>query len=102
MAAAKTFASKGMKVFLADIDAELLESARKQVDAAATGGEVESMVVDVSKLADVVALKDKVMELWGEVSSGFAVGRWMLRCLIGRDLDEQCESSQCFLPFGAN
>ncbi|KAJ9115711.1 hypothetical protein QFC20_001038 [Naganishia adeliensis] len=57
-----------MKVFLADIDAELLESARKQVDAAATGGEVESMVVDVSKLADVVALKDKVMELWGEVA----------------------------------
>ena len=68
LAAAKTFASKGMKVFLADIDADLLESARKQVEAVAAGGEVEAMVVDVSKLDDVVALRDKVMELWGEVS----------------------------------
>lgn len=68
MAAAKTFAAKGMKVFLADIDAALLQNSRKQVEAVASAGEVESMVVDVSKLEDVVALKDKVMELWGEVA----------------------------------
>ncbi|KAJ9093126.1 hypothetical protein QFC19_008469 [Naganishia cerealis] len=73
LAAAKTFASKGMKVFLADIHAEHLAAARDQVEAviagdAACGGEVETMVVDVSKLEDVVALKDKVMELWGEVA----------------------------------
>ncbi|KAI5454587.1 hypothetical protein NCC49_003481 [Naganishia albida] len=68
LAAAKTFAAKGMKVFLADIDAALLQNSRKQVEAVASAGEVESMVVDVSKLEDVVALKDKVMELWGEVA----------------------------------
>jgi NAD(P)-dependent dehydrogenase (short-subunit alcohol dehydrogenase family) len=57
-----------MKVFLADIDAEHLDTARKQVEAVSAGEEVESMVVDVSKLEDVVALRDKVMELWGEVA----------------------------------
>lgn len=65
-----------MKVFLADIDAEHLEKAQEQVrtviaennHAGRGGGEVEAMVVDVAKLEDVVALKEKVMELWGEVS----------------------------------
>ncbi|KAJ9125185.1 hypothetical protein QFC22_000139 [Naganishia vaughanmartiniae] len=70
---AKTFAAKGMKVFLADIHAEHLETAQKQIEAvisenADMGGEVEVMVVDVSKLEDVIRMKDKVMELWGEVS----------------------------------
>ncbi|KAJ9108833.1 hypothetical protein QFC21_000153 [Naganishia friedmannii] len=73
LAAAKTFASKGMKVFLADINGEHLRTAAEQVKAVIAenfvqGGEVECMVVDVSKLEDVVKMKDKVMELWGEAA----------------------------------
>jgi NAD(P)-dependent dehydrogenase (short-subunit alcohol dehydrogenase family) len=63
-----------MKVFLADIHPEHLRTAGEQVEAviaenAVHGGEVETMVVDVSKLEDVVRMKEKVIELWGEVSS---------------------------------
>jgi hypothetical protein len=70
LAAAKTFASKGMKVFLADINSSLLTTAVEQVSAIAkgAGGEVESLVVDVSDLSSVEALKDRVMESWGEVA----------------------------------
>ncbi|KAJ9127979.1 hypothetical protein QFC24_000265 [Naganishia onofrii] len=73
LAAAKTFAAKGMKVFLADIHPEHLRTAGEQVEAviaenAVHGGEVETMVVDVSKLEDVVRMKEKVIELWGEVA----------------------------------
>ncbi|GHJ85620.1 hypothetical protein NliqN6_2022 [Naganishia liquefaciens] len=70
LAAAKTFASKGMKVFLADVHAEHLAHAYEQVKhvAEGAGGEVDSMVVDVSKLESVEALKERVMESWGEVA----------------------------------
>lgn len=70
LAAAKTFASKGMKVFLADKHAEHLAHAYEQVKhvAESAGGEAESMVVDVSKLESIEALKERVMELWGEVA----------------------------------
>lgn len=59
-----------MKIFLADVHPQHLATAHEQVKqiASGAGGEVESMVVDVSKLESVEALKDKVMELWGEVA----------------------------------
>lgn len=59
-----------MKVFLADIHAEYLAQAYEQVKhiAEGAGGEAESMVVDVSKLESVQALKERVMEVWGEVA----------------------------------
>ena len=59
-----------MKVFLADVHAEHLAHAYEQVKhvAEGAGGEVDSMVVDVSKLESVEALKERVMESWGEVA----------------------------------
>lgn len=59
-----------MKVFLADNNSALLTTAAEQVSAIAkgAGGEVESLVVDVSYLSSVEALRDRVMESWGEVA----------------------------------
>ena len=57
-----------MKIAVADVSLEGLQETGKEV--AAIVGESNVLVVptDVSKLEDVVRLRDKVYELWGEVS----------------------------------
>ena len=57
-----------MKIAVADVNLEGLQETGKEV--AAIVGEANVLVVptDVSKLEDVVRLRDKVYELWGEVS----------------------------------
>lgn len=57
-----------MKVAIADVNAAGLEETGKEL--VAIVGEANTLVVptDVSKLEDVVRLRDRVYEAWGEVS----------------------------------
>lgn len=66
-AAAKHFASKGMKVCLVDINGELLKDAEQQIKQTSGAGECMSLVTDVGKLDQVERVRDQVMETWGEV-----------------------------------
>ncbi len=70
LAAAKHFASKGMNIFMADINVPLLETSVKEVKEISGAGEVNSMVCDVADFDQVMAMKDSVLELYGDVSAG--------------------------------
>ncbi|MAN80111.1 MAG: short-chain dehydrogenase [Rhodospirillaceae bacterium] len=68
LAAAKRFAALGMDVCLADLDETALDHARKDIQAAAQGGRVMAMAVDVADAAAVTALKDRVLASFGDVA----------------------------------
>jgi NAD(P)-dependent dehydrogenase (short-subunit alcohol dehydrogenase family) len=70
LAAAKRFAGLGMKVVLADLPGERLERATAEVVAAARGGPsvVSARGLDVSRLDDMVRLKEEALEAFGEVA----------------------------------
>ena len=70
LAAARRFASMGLKVCLADLSTEALERAAGEVAAAAPGGRAAVIAVptDVSTLESVQALKDKAYAAFGEVA----------------------------------
>jgi NAD(P)-dependent dehydrogenase (short-subunit alcohol dehydrogenase family) len=70
LAAAKRFAGLGMKVVMADLPGERLERATAEVVAAARGGpaSVSARGLDVSRLDDMVRLKDEALEAFGEVA----------------------------------
>jgi len=64
LAAARRFASLGMKVCLADLSDDALRRAAGSIDAR----DVMTVATDVSALESVQALKDKVHAAWGEVA----------------------------------
>jgi NAD(P)-dependent dehydrogenase (short-subunit alcohol dehydrogenase family) len=64
LAAARRFASMGMKVCLADLSGDALMRAAATIDAK----DVLTVATDVSWLESVQALKDRVYTTWGEVS----------------------------------
>src|SRR5262245_51639505 len=70
LAAARRFASMGMRVCLADLSADALERATEEVAAAAPDGRAAVITVptDVSKLDSVQALKDKAYAAFREVA----------------------------------
>ncbi len=69
LAAAAKFAGIGMKVVMADANAEALEAAVERVSRlAAHPGDVRLCVVDVSEAADVERLKDLTLADFGEVA----------------------------------
>jgi NAD(P)-dependent dehydrogenase (short-subunit alcohol dehydrogenase family) len=70
LAAARHFATLGLKVCLADLSAEALMRAEAEVAAASTVGPQGVMIVptDVSRMESVQALKDKVYSAFGEVA----------------------------------
>src|SRR4029453_16312616 len=70
LAAARRFASMGLKVCLADLSAEALDWAAGEVAAAAPAGRASVLTVptDVSKLESVQALKDKAYAAFGDVA----------------------------------
>jgi NAD(P)-dependent dehydrogenase (short-subunit alcohol dehydrogenase family) len=70
LAAAKRFAALGMKVVLADLGGERLEAAAAEVVAAARGGasDVCAAPTDVSRLEDVIRLKDEAYDAFGDVA----------------------------------
>lgn len=68
LATALKFAAAGMKVMLADANADGLETARARVAATTNRpDEVRSLGVDVSKAADVERLRDEAYAAFGEV-----------------------------------
>lgn len=65
-----------MSLFLVDISEQALASAEESVKAVQGVGEVYSMVVDVGNVAQVIALREKVFDVFGEVRlGGRATGR---------------------------
>jgi NAD(P)-dependent dehydrogenase (short-subunit alcohol dehydrogenase family) len=70
LAAARRFASMGLKVCLADLAAEALERAATEVAAVAPTGRASVLAVptDVSRLDSVQALKERVYAAFGEVA----------------------------------
>jgi NAD(P)-dependent dehydrogenase (short-subunit alcohol dehydrogenase family) len=70
LAAAKRFASMGLRVSLADLGGNVLEQAAAEVASVAYQGAADVLMVptDVSKLEEVQRLKDRVYETFGEVA----------------------------------
>jgi len=70
LAAARRFASLGMKVVLADLPGEQLGRAAAEVVALARGGasDVCSVGVDVGRLEDVMRLKEEAFDAFGDVA----------------------------------
>ena len=64
LAAAKRFAAMGMRVAIADIDAERLDKAAAELGSA----DVVTVKADVSRRDDVEALKTQVYDAFGEVA----------------------------------
>jgi NAD(P)-dependent dehydrogenase (short-subunit alcohol dehydrogenase family) len=62
------FVRLGLKVAIADVNAASLEALAKELVAAHGETNVLAMLTDVSKLEDVVRLRERVYEAWGEVS----------------------------------
>ncbi|GBF25804.1 1-deoxy-11-beta-hydroxypentalenate dehydrogenase [bacterium MnTg02] len=90
LAACKRFAALGMNVCMADIDRNELEMAAEAVKEVAANGSANILAIptDVSKLADIEALRDAAYDTYGEV--GVLMNNAVTR--IGRgiwaDLDE--------------
>jgi NAD(P)-dependent dehydrogenase (short-subunit alcohol dehydrogenase family) len=66
LAAAERFAKLGMKVCLADINAEALEAAAETIRR--SGGEAIAVPTDVSDAEQVRRLKDKAFEAFGDIA----------------------------------
>ena len=64
----RSFVRLGLKVAIADINAAALETLAKELVAAHGETNVLAVPADVSKLEDVVRLRERVYEAWGEVS----------------------------------
>ncbi len=69
LAAATRFASFGMRVCVADVDADRLASARRALEpmAAAAGGAIRAVRADVAVRDDVLRLRDATLEAFGDV-----------------------------------
>ncbi|TCD60469.1 hypothetical protein EIP91_010031 [Steccherinum ochraceum] len=67
-AAAVEFAKLGMKVAIADVNEQGLQKVGKEVAQIAGESNVLIIPTDVSKLEEVVRLRDRVYETWGEVA----------------------------------
>jgi len=57
----------GLKIALADVDEPKLKETSKEISAIVGDANVLIVPTDVSKLDEVVRLRDKVYEAWGEV-----------------------------------
>jgi NAD(P)-dependent dehydrogenase (short-subunit alcohol dehydrogenase family) len=67
-AAAREFARLGLKVAIADIDAKSLNVLAAELGEAHGESNVLAVETDVSKLDEVVRLRDRVYDNWGEVA----------------------------------
>jgi NAD(P)-dependent dehydrogenase (short-subunit alcohol dehydrogenase family) len=70
LAAARRFASMGLKVCLADLSQQALELAATEIVAASPGGKdaVLAVATDVSKLDDIHKLRDAAYSAFGEIA----------------------------------
>jgi NADP-dependent 3-hydroxy acid dehydrogenase YdfG len=62
---AKRAVKEGMKVVIADIEADALKKAKEQLSS--LGGDILTVVTDVSQFEDVKSLADKTIDTYGEV-----------------------------------
>ena len=60
-----------MSLFLVDISQSALEKAEQELKAVNGVGEVHSMLVDVGDVKQVLALRDRVLDVFGEVNWPF-------------------------------
>ncbi|KAK8858518.1 hypothetical protein IAR55_002745 [Kwoniella newhampshirensis] len=67
LAAALRYAREGMSVFLADVNESDLSTAVAKVKGVEGVGEVYGLKVDVSSIEQVLGLRDKVLEEFGEI-----------------------------------
>jgi len=67
LAAAHKYAKSGMSLFLVDIVQPALDKAVASIQSVQGVGEVYGMKVDVGKIEEVVALREKVLDVFGEV-----------------------------------
>jgi len=67
-AAAEEFAKLGLKIAIADVNEQGLADLGKQLTSVLGEGNVLVIPTDVSKLDEVVRLRDRVYEAWGEVA----------------------------------
>ena len=69
LAAAKQFASRGMKIAIADLGEDALAAAAREIAEAGEGGRAEVLTVrtDVGRMEDVAGFRDKVYARFGEV-----------------------------------
>ncbi|KAI9436688.1 NAD(P)-binding protein [Lactarius indigo] len=67
-AAARELARLGLKVAIADIDAKALDVLAAELGAAHGETNVLAVATDVSRLEEVVRLRERVYEAWGEVA----------------------------------
>jgi hypothetical protein len=70
-----------MKLFLVDINESALGTAVQEVQAIDGHGEIASMKVDVSNFDQIMEMKEKVLDLYGEVRN---------------------EGRRCFLPHNSS
>ncbi|KAH8090868.1 hypothetical protein HD553DRAFT_19116 [Filobasidium floriforme] len=68
LAASKHFASAGMHVVMVDINTKLLETSAQEVKSITGAGDVSPITTDVSKFDEVIKLKEKVLDLHGEIA----------------------------------
>lgn len=61
------FGRLGLKIALADVNESKLETAGKDISAIVGDANVIIVPTDVSKPEEVIRLRDKVYEAWGEV-----------------------------------
>ena len=78
LACAHRYAKEGMSLFLVDISQSALEKAEQELKAVNGVGEVHSMLVDVGDVKQVLALRDRVLDVFGEVGWHFPHS-WMQR-----------------------
>ncbi|KAK1925382.1 hypothetical protein DB88DRAFT_450915 [Papiliotrema laurentii] len=67
LACAHRYAKEGMSLFLVDISQSALEKAEQELKAVNGVGEVHSMLVDVGDVKQVLALRDRVLDVFGEI-----------------------------------
>jgi len=96
LAAAKKFASLGMRVCMADIDADKLEQATAEVPAAGDHAEAVAMPTDVSRLDDLQRLRDQAFDRYGQVDV------LMNNAGIGRPTDSWTEYENWERVLGVN
>ena len=83
------YAKAGMSIFLADITEPALKTAIEKVKSVEGVSEVQGMTVDVSKVDEVVAMREKVLDVFGEVRSE-TLGRCFPTLMrVGTHTDEQ-------------
>lgn len=67
LAAAKAFAAKGLHIVAVDVSSQL-DAAVQEIKGVEGVGQVEGINCDVSQIAQVEDLREKVLDLFGEVS----------------------------------